>query len=743
MNKKRLILFFFISLIVANIWAENSSMLKHLAKMYVVEDNGFIKVETSRGLITTGKSQITFFEVFHGKDILLKAVPKENYTLKKWIVDGKEIDNKTNLLFLENITAEFFISAEFEFIEDKIEYNVLNDKGFLELKIENNKIDSGNIVSRNEKLYFTAIPQENYIVKHWLINGEIFDSQETTLIIHTTENTKVQVEFEEAHKIEFTVSEENGRIIAEVDNNLLETTINVAKGKNITFTAFPEENYTIKHWIINDEVIEITDESIEVFIEKDTFVSVVFEKIQYELHYEFNQEQGSLFVIFADTEITSGESMNIGENITFTATPEENYTIKHWIINDEVIEITDESIEVFIEKDTFVSVLFEKIQYELHYDFVEEEGSLFANLIDEEIPSGEKVIVDQTITLTATPEENYTIKHWIINDEVIEITDESIELIIEKDTFVSVLFEKIQYELHYDFVEEEGSLFANLIDKEIPSGEKIIVGQTIILTATPVDNYSIKHWIINDEIVEITDESIELIIEKDTFVSVLFEAILYTVNFEVTQGKGRISAEVNNQKIETETKIQQGLDITFKSKPNLFHKLKEWKINDEIQEHKDKNILISNLNEDIQLTIAYEYTKPFKINLIGGREISYPEARFYFGGNIGYYRYPIGIHFDILIPDDQKFIEINPFIHYNLKLPISKTKLNFSISPFTYLYSITDGLDSTLTFDWNKLKTGISYGENIILSTEIMTTFNFSFGLTGYYAVHFGIGFSF
>ncbi len=435
--------------------------------------------------------------------------------------------------------------------------------------------------------------------------------------------------------------------------------------------------------------------------------------------------------------------MNIGENITFTATPEENYTIKHWIINDEVIEITDESIEVFIEKDTFVSVLFEKIQYELHYDFVEEEGSLFANLIDEEIPSGEKVIVDQTITLTATPEENYTIKHWIINDEVIEITDESIELIIEKDTFVSVLFEKIQYELHYDFVEEEGSLFANLIDKEIPSGEKIIVGQTIILTATPVDNYSIKHWIINDEIVEITDESIELIIEKDTFVSVLFEAILYTVNFEVTQGKGRISAEVNNQKIETETKIQQGLDITFKSKPNLFHKLKEWKINDEIQEHKDKNILISNLNEDIQLTIAYEYTKPFKINLIGGREISYPEARFYFGGNIGYYRYPIGIHFDILIPDDQKFIEINPFIHYNLKLPISKTKLNFSISPFTYLYSITDGLDSTLTFDWNKLKTGISYGENIILSTEIMTTFNFSFGLTGYYAVHFGIGFSF
>jgi hypothetical protein len=215
------------------------------------------------------------------------------------------------------------------------------------------------------------------------------------------------------------------------------------------------------------------------------------------------------------------------------------------------------------------------------------------------------------------------------------------------------------------------------------------------------------------------------------------------VNFEVTQGKGRISAEVNNQKIETETKIQQGLDITFKSKPNLFHKLKEWKINDEIQEHKDKNILISNLNEDIQLTIAYEYTKPFKINLIGGREISYPEARFYFGGNIGYYRYPIGIHFDILIPDDQKFIEINPFIHYNLKLPISKTKLNFSISPFTYLYSITDGLDSTLTFDWNKLKTGISYGENIILSTEIMTTFNFSFGLTGYYAVHFGIGFSF
>lgn len=120
----------------------------------------------------------------HGK-VSFVAAPKENYSVKKWVVtdgEGKTLTLdedytvKGNTLSVTSLARSMYVSVIFEVDSYKVTYeagengtvvaNYLVDGQLSEA------IDSGEMAVAGKKIRFTAEPEDGYIVKQWMITEE-------------------------------------------------------------------------------------------------------------------------------------------------------------------------------------------------------------------------------------------------------------------------------------------------------------------------------------------------------------------------------------------------------------------------------------------------------------------------------------------------------------------------------------------------------------------------------------------
>ena len=252
------------------------------------------------------------------------------------------------------------------------------------------------------------------------------------------------------------VNGEYGTISATINDEPVEGGDFVETGKTIVFTALPIEGYMVKEWKVNGEVFDVkSNNSIEIIVNNYIDVTVEFQKINnFSVIYGTINEFGTLSAATADeVEIVSGESLLIGTKIIFTAVPEERYEVSKWVVNNELIpDFTEnEYIIESLDKDVDVTVEFLAIPcFSVVYGTANEFGTLSAIADEIEINSGESIIRGTKIIFTATPEEEYEISKWIVNNElipdytgneyVIESLDKDIEVtvdFIEKEVGIS------------------------------------------------------------------------------------------------------------------------------------------------------------------------------------------------------------------------------------------------------------------------------------------------------------------
>jgi hypothetical protein len=81
----------------------------------------------------------------------------------------------------------------------------------------------------------------------------------------------------------FNAEDDNGEILATVDDATIISNSQVLKGKNVLFTATPKENYRVKEWILNGVVVFNNRTNIYKLedILTDVIVNVSFEFIQH------------------------------------------------------------------------------------------------------------------------------------------------------------------------------------------------------------------------------------------------------------------------------------------------------------------------------------------------------------------------------------------------------------------------------------------------------------------------------
>ena len=165
-------------------------------------------------------------------------------------------------------------------------------------------------------------------------------------------------------------------------------------------------------------------------------------------------EGGSIKAMAGDTELTSGDKVEPGTPLTFTATPDEGYIITEWRVNDVVQmtpgvdkkPVTDTTFKVNMYSEPMtVTVTFARAEDNYAVTFSKEgEGKLTVTVDGKPLTSGTFVAKGTKVLFEAEAFTDYIVKEWQVNDEVIPADEEqaSYTLTVDKTSEVKVFFAK-------------------------------------------------------------------------------------------------------------------------------------------------------------------------------------------------------------------------------------------------------------------------------------------------------------
>ena len=117
------------------------------------------------------------------------------------------------------------------------------------------------------------------------------------------------------------------------------------KDTEITFTATANAGYKIGKWTVTGSTLETNtgaegSSTAKVKITADTQVSVSFEAIpKHAITFSVDSTtpNGTLKAVVSDKEIDSGNEVEEGKTVIFTATANTDYRVKEWKVNDKVV----------------------------------------------------------------------------------------------------------------------------------------------------------------------------------------------------------------------------------------------------------------------------------------------------------------------------------------------------------------------------------------------------------------------
>ena len=148
--------------------------------------------------ITNNKLTVTRYD-----DVVLTAAPDAYQYLTGWTLDGADQGNGSLTLTLTNVTEAHTVAADFA-ASQLVEFRtVCGENGSLTAQAGYgealNTIDASTGISleKGMNVVLTAVPDGNYMVKAWTVNGMVQDNLSNTLTIENlSEATTVTVEFE-------------------------------------------------------------------------------------------------------------------------------------------------------------------------------------------------------------------------------------------------------------------------------------------------------------------------------------------------------------------------------------------------------------------------------------------------------------------------------------------------------------------------------------------------------------------
>ena len=199
------------------------------------------------------------------------------------------------------------------------------------------------MVAENTILTFTATPNSNYALEKWELNGSPVNGTALTYKLKVTANAQVMVFFKQngappptKYRVTLTAPV-NGSVTSSPE---IPSDNQVPENTEITFTATPAEGCAVDTWTVTPSGALQTGGSpgsrtAKVKITEDTTITVTFKKLKFKIDFgvDGTPPHGTLTAKVDGTAISSGDTVEHGKTVTFTAKPNTNYKVKEWKVD--------------------------------------------------------------------------------------------------------------------------------------------------------------------------------------------------------------------------------------------------------------------------------------------------------------------------------------------------------------------------------------------------------------------------
>ena len=560
-----------------------------------------------------------------GTKLRFQAVAKDGYAVDYWMINGEKygkdatlptgmkLNDGRDILDIDSfdlskhvkdnaLTVKVFYTS----ISNPVTYSVVTGEGgeahgtLSAVNSAGNAFESGTRIRNGSSVTFTAVPEDGYVVEQWLVNQKLYHwsgTEEvyrgTTLVledIQSAQNVVVSYKKQDGtYKISSSVADEAGNedatlatisaVNAETKETLELPVKQAAEGTSITFkaTVTSDSVNMVKEWQFS------TDQGATYQVAKgsggsdtftlynvgaDTVVRAVVTKAQtYSLNYQV--KLGDTTVSDANiaslTASSNGQSLASGSTVSayipvdFKLTLNDNYYLVKWSDNVKADEedSTEATMESLTRNATVTVTIAEKpvIRYGTYTN-----GTVTATMKDPTdatkeiaVENGAHVALGTDVTLHFTPKKGYETGTVKVNNTSVDTA----------------------------FADGNGET----TDVKTCTLNNIQANQNIEAAFTALDEYSVDYGVVN--------------------------TIVGQVDGSISAAAGRKGLDdYEIESLASGAKVYEGSDLIFTAVPETGYRVKQWKVNGEVQTEfgltVTKNTLqIASVGEAIEVTVEF------------------------------------------------------------------------------------------------------------------------------------------
>ena len=471
-----------------------------------------------------------------------------------------------------------------------VDFAVDGSNGTITGRVSGEEIASGDLVQQGQEVKFSALPDEDYQVSQWTLNGEVVpeESGNSFTMDELSENVSVGVSFEDVpYELTMVVEPEGaGDVGADPD---LE---HYKAGDRLNLSANAAEGYDFLHWVTSsEEKVESTEASFSyVMPGQDVSMKAVFEIRTYDITVAVVPQGGGFRL--------GGGTYDHGERVTVEAVPAGGYSFINWTENDREVS-ANRRYSFNANKDRKLVANFSADTpetYTVHFDVVCEKDEALADAV---------VVLDDIENAPG----DYTFKN---------VKPGTYNYKVEKDGFVSgsgevevhqgdvtekLILAQRRFAVDFGVDGDGGSLTARADGTTIEPGGQVGCGESVSFKAEPDTHYRIDSWILNGETVN-DHKGNTLVVddfEDDLSVRVSFAPVNYRLTLNATPANaGRVRVNPD------QTTYRPGDEIRTEADAETGYDFVHWVASGEKVESTEASFTFTMPGEDVELTAVFE-----------------------------------------------------------------------------------------------------------------------------------------
>lgn len=321
-------------------------------------------------------------------------------------------------------------------------------------------------------------------------------------------------------------------------------------GETITFTVTTDEDYHVSSFKVNGNDVTLKDNKATAkMVENGLTVTIAVEANTHDVTIH-SSENG--------TVVADKTTAIVGDKVTFTITPNDDFELDTFKVNGEAKEVTNNTFEATMVKEGLtVDATFKAIKHAVTIN-KNDGGTVTADKTE--------AITGEDVTLTVTPDANYHLSALYVNGNAVSVGESGTVVVkmVKTGLIVSGVFAKKRAPI--TVIDTKGGTIRTSSETDAPLGEEIEI------QVYADDGYELDKLLVNGEETEVDSEGY-------AYVNMVEGGLTITATWKELAKAITIAPCTNGTVTANKEKAAVGESVTFTISPAEGYHLESFKVN--------------------------------------------------------------------------------------------------------------------------------------------------------------------